>query len=79
MSTSALQSNHHSKSDPAIAPVDPATEREQLITANQAFARALKQALHSGAETSRGAGDSQSEAPQERHCSFVSVGPVALL
>jgi len=54
MSTSALQSNHHSKSDPAIAPVDPATEREQLITANQAFARALKQALHSGAETSRG-------------------------
>jgi hypothetical protein len=54
MSTSALQSNHHTKSGPAIAPPDPATEREQLITANQAFARALKQALHSGAETSSG-------------------------
>jgi hypothetical protein len=54
MSTGALQSNHHSKSGPAIAPVDPATEREQLITANQAFARALKQALRSGAETTEG-------------------------
>jgi hypothetical protein len=51
---SALQSNQHSKSGPAIAPADPATEREQLIAANQAFAAALKHALLSGAETSAG-------------------------
>jgi hypothetical protein len=54
MSMSALQSNYHSKSSPAIAPADPATEREQLIAANQAFAAALKRALQSGAETSAG-------------------------
>ena len=54
MSMSTLQSNHHSKSGPAIAPAGPATEREQLIAANQAFAfaAALKQALQSGAEKS---------------------------
>jgi hypothetical protein len=39
---------------PPIIPADPATERERLITANQAFAAALKQALLSGAETSAG-------------------------
>jgi hypothetical protein len=54
MSMSALQSNHHSKSGPAIAPADPATEREQLIAANQAFAAALKLALQTGGETSAG-------------------------
>jgi len=54
MSMSALQSNYHSKSSPAIAPADPATEREQLIAANQAFPAALKRALQSGAETSAG-------------------------
>jgi hypothetical protein len=41
-------------SGPPIVPADPATEREQLITANQAFAAALKRALQSGAETSVG-------------------------
>jgi hypothetical protein len=51
---SALQSNRHKKSGPAIAPADPATEREQLIAANQAFAAALKEALQSGAETTSG-------------------------
>jgi hypothetical protein len=54
MSISALRYDHHSKSGPAIAPADAATEREQLIAANQAFAAALKQALQSGAETSAG-------------------------
>ena len=54
MSMSALQSDYHGKSGPAIAPSDPATEREQLIAANQAFAVALKRALQSGAETSAG-------------------------
>jgi hypothetical protein len=54
MSMSALQSNYHSKSSPAIAPTDSATEREQLIAANQAFAAALKRAFKSGAETSAG-------------------------
>jgi hypothetical protein len=38
-------------SGPPIVPADPATEREQLIAANQAFAAALKKALHNGAET----------------------------
>ena len=52
MSKTALHHDHHSKSGPAIAPADPATERERLIAANQAFAAALKQALQSGAETS---------------------------
>jgi hypothetical protein len=47
-------SDHHSKFGPAIAPADPATEREQLIAANQAFAAALKHALRNGAETSAG-------------------------
>ena len=41
-------------SGPPIIPADPATEREQLIAANQAFAAALKRALQSGAETSVG-------------------------
>jgi hypothetical protein len=41
-------------SGPPIVPADPATEREQLIAANQAFAAALKRALQSGAETSVG-------------------------
>ena len=54
MSITALQHDLHSKSGPAIAPADPATEREQLIAANQAFAAALKRALQSGAETSAG-------------------------
>ena len=54
MSITALQHDHHSKSGPAIAPADAATEREQLIAANQAFAAALKRALQSGAETSVG-------------------------
>ena len=54
MSKTALQHDHHSKSGPAIAPADAATEREQLIAANLAFATALKQALQSGAETSAG-------------------------
>jgi hypothetical protein len=54
MSKTALQDDHHSKSGPAIAPADTATEREQLIAANLAFATALKQALQSGAETSAG-------------------------
>ena len=55
MSMRPLQSDHHSKSGPAIAPADPATEREQLIAANQAFAfaAALKQALQIGVETLR--------------------------
>src|SRR6516164_11686047 len=39
-------------SGPPIVPADPATEREQLIAANLAFATALKQALQSGAEKS---------------------------
>jgi len=52
MSKTALQHDHHSKSGPAIAPADAATEREQLIAANLAFATALKQALQSGAEKS---------------------------
>jgi hypothetical protein len=39
---------------PPIVPANPATERDQLIAANQAFAAALKQALHSGAETTTG-------------------------
>ena len=38
-------------SDPSIVPADPATERDQLIAANQAFAAAL---LQHGAETSAG-------------------------
>jgi hypothetical protein len=42
------------KSGPPIVPDDPATEREKLIAANQAFAAALKQALRSGAETTAG-------------------------
>ena len=54
MSITALQHDHHSKSGPAIAPADAATEREQLIAANQAFAATLKRALQSGAETSAG-------------------------
>jgi hypothetical protein len=41
-------------SGPPIVPADPATEREQLIAANHAFAAALKRALQSGAETSVG-------------------------
>ena len=41
-------------SDPPIVPADPATERDQLIAANQAFAAALKKALQNGAETSAG-------------------------
>jgi hypothetical protein len=51
---SVLRYDHHSKSGPPILPDDPATEREKLITANQAFAAALKRALRSGAETSAG-------------------------
>ena len=39
---------------PPIVPADPATQREQLIAANQAFAEALKKALQNGAETSAG-------------------------
>jgi len=39
---------------PPIVPADPATQREQLIAANQAFAAALKKALQNGAETSAG-------------------------
>ena len=54
MSIAVLQHDHHSKSGPAIAPADAATEREQLIAANQAFAATLKRALQSGAETSAG-------------------------
>jgi len=54
MSITALQHDNHSKSGPAIAPADAATEREQLIAANQAFAATLKRALQSGAETSAG-------------------------
>ena len=55
MSTrSVLRYDHHSKSGPPIVADDPATERERLITANQAFAVALKQALLRGAETSAG-------------------------
>ena len=72
MSITALQHDQQSKSGPAIAPADAATEREQLIAANQAFAAALKRALQSGAETSV-AGDSQTEARQERYSGFVSV------
>jgi hypothetical protein len=53
-SRSVLRDYYHSKSGPPIIPVDPATEREQLIAANQAFAAALKQALRRGAETSGG-------------------------
>ena len=45
MSITALQHDHHSKSGPAIAPADAATEREQLIAANQAFAATLKRAF----------------------------------
>jgi hypothetical protein len=41
-------------SGPPIVPADPATEREPLIAANQAFAAALKKALQNGAETSAG-------------------------
>jgi len=41
-------------SGPPIVPADPATERDQLIAANQAFAAALKKALQNGAETSAG-------------------------
>jgi hypothetical protein len=41
-------------SGPPIVPADPATERDQLIAANQAFAAALKKALQSGAETGAG-------------------------
>jgi hypothetical protein len=41
-------------SGPPIIPADPAREREQLITANRAFAAALKRALQSGAETTAG-------------------------
>jgi hypothetical protein len=37
---------------PTYHPADPATERDQLIAANQAFAAALKKALQKGAETS---------------------------
>jgi hypothetical protein len=51
---SVLRYDYHNKSGPPIIPVDPAAEREQLITANQAFAVALKQALRCGAETSGG-------------------------
>ena len=55
MSTrSVLRYDHHSKSGPPILADDPAAEREKLITANQAFAAALKQALRSGRETSAG-------------------------
>jgi hypothetical protein len=55
MSTrSVLRYDHHSKSGPPILADDPAAEREKLITANQAFAAALKQALLKGAETSAG-------------------------
>ena len=54
MSKTALHHDHHSKSGPAIAPADAATEREQLVAANQAFAATLKRALQSGAETSAG-------------------------
>ena len=53
MSTrSGLRYGHHSKSGPPIIADDPASEREKLIAANQAFAAALKQALRSGGETS---------------------------
>jgi hypothetical protein len=41
-------------SGPPIVPADPATEREQLIAANQAFAAALKKALQNGYETIAG-------------------------
>ena len=41
-------------SGPPIVLADPATEREQLMAANQAFAVALKKALQNGAETSAG-------------------------
>jgi hypothetical protein len=41
-------------SGPPIVPADPATEREPLIAASQAFAAALKKALQNGAETSAG-------------------------
>ena len=41
-------------SGPPIVPADPATERDQLIAANQAFAGALKRALQNGAETTAG-------------------------
>ena len=41
-------------SGPPIVPADPATERDQLIAANHAFAVALKKALQNGAETSAG-------------------------
>jgi len=41
-------------SGPPIVLADPATERDQLIAANQAFAAALKKALQNGAETSAG-------------------------
>ena len=55
MSTrSVLRYDHHSKSGPPIVPADPATERDQLIAANQTFAAALKKALQNGAETSAG-------------------------
>ncbi len=50
----STQSAYHTKSGPAIVPADEATEREKLITANQAFAAALKQALRSGKETPAG-------------------------
>jgi hypothetical protein len=41
-------------SGPPIIPADPATERDQLIAANHAFAVALKKVLQNGAETSAG-------------------------
>jgi hypothetical protein len=41
-------------SSPPIVPADPATERDQLIAANQAFTAALKKALQNGAETTAG-------------------------
>jgi len=41
-------------SGPPIVPADPATERDQLIAGNHAFAVALKKALQNGAETRAG-------------------------
>ena len=50
----STQSAYHSKSGPAIGLADPATERDKLIAANNAFAVALNQARRSGKETPAG-------------------------
>ena len=50
----STQSVDHCKSGPVIGLADPASERDKLIAANQAFAAALKKALQNGAETSAG-------------------------